>query len=123
MSKKLINLLLVVALLFTPITAFAQQTDSAGSALHEGRRLLQRGQADKALIQLKNALNLYTAAKTTLLWGGDWGVEDATHVAQLYGGYILPGSTLSDLHLSVSQWNTGNNSVYHVEQFRIQGLA
>jgi tetratricopeptide (TPR) repeat protein len=62
-TKKLVNLLLVVALLFTPITAFAQQTDSAGSALHEGRRLLQRGQADKALIQLKNALNLYTAAK------------------------------------------------------------
>ncbi|MGN7860083.1 DUF4185 domain-containing protein [Microbacterium sp. 22303] len=67
--------------------------------------------------------NLYTAAKTTLLWGGNWGAEDAIHVAQLYGGYILPGSTLPDLHLSVSQWNTGDNSVYHVEQFRIQGLV
>src|ERR1041385_4245014 len=63
MSKKLVNLLLVVALLFTPLTAFAQQTDSAGAALHEGRRLLKRGQADKALVQLRNALNLYTAAK------------------------------------------------------------
>src|ERR1044072_1467898 len=63
MSKKLINLLLVVALLFTPITAFTQQTDSAGTALREGRRLLKRGQADKALIQLKNALNLYPSAK------------------------------------------------------------
>jgi tetratricopeptide (TPR) repeat protein len=31
--------------------------------LHEGRRLLKRGQADKALIQLRQALNLYTAAK------------------------------------------------------------
>src|SRR5690349_21299232 len=63
MSKKLVKLLLVVALLFTPLTAFAQQTDSAGAALHEGRRLLKRGHADKALIQLRNALNLYTAAK------------------------------------------------------------
>src|ERR1044072_6512624 len=63
MSKKLVNLLLVVGLLFTPLTAFAQQTDSAGAALHEGRRLLKRGHADKALIQLRNALNLYTAAK------------------------------------------------------------
>src|ERR1041385_2423221 len=63
MSKKLVNLLLVVALLFTPLTAIAQQTDSAGAALHEGRRLLKRGHADKALIQLRNALNLYTAAK------------------------------------------------------------
>ena len=35
----------------------------AGSALREGKRLLKRGQADKALIQLRNALNLYTAAK------------------------------------------------------------
>jgi len=61
--KKLVNLLLVAALLVTPITAFAQQADQASTALHEGRRLLKRGQADKALIQLRNALNLYTAAK------------------------------------------------------------
>jgi len=40
-----------------------QQSDQAGTALHEGRRLLKRGQADKALVQLRNALNLYTAAK------------------------------------------------------------
>src|SRR5690349_25109703 len=40
-----------------------QQTDSASTALHEGRRLLKRGQADKALVQLRNALNLYTASK------------------------------------------------------------
>ena len=31
--------------------------------MREGRRLLKRGQADKALIQLRNALNLYTGAK------------------------------------------------------------
>lgn len=67
--------------------------------------------------------NLYTATKTTLLSGTEWGMEDASHVAQLYGGYIIPGSTLSDLHLSVSQWNTANNGVYHSEQFRIQGLV
>ena len=40
-----------------------QQTDQAGAALREGRRLLKRGQADQALIKLRNALNLYTAAK------------------------------------------------------------
>jgi CHAT domain-containing protein/predicted negative regulator of RcsB-dependent stress response len=44
-------------------TAPPQQTDQASTALHEGRRLLKRGQADKALVQLRNALNLYTAAK------------------------------------------------------------
>src|ERR1044072_5187405 len=62
-TKKFVGFLLAVLLSVTPITAFAQTTDQAGTALHEGRRLLKRGQADKALIQLRNALNLYTAAK------------------------------------------------------------
>jgi CHAT domain-containing protein len=63
-TKKVVSLSLVAVLLLVPVvSAYAQQTDQAGAALHEGRRLLKRGQADKALIQLKNALNLYTAAK------------------------------------------------------------
>jgi CHAT domain-containing protein/predicted negative regulator of RcsB-dependent stress response len=57
-----IGILLAIFLLVTPLS-FAQQTDSGGAALREGRRLLKRGQADKALVQLRNALNLYTAAK------------------------------------------------------------
>src|SRR6476620_2221462 len=40
----------------------APQTDQAGTALQEGRRLLKRGKADQALGQLKTALNLYTAS-------------------------------------------------------------
>jgi len=40
-----------------------QQTDQADVALHEGRRLLKRGRSDLALVQLRNALNLYTNAK------------------------------------------------------------
>ena len=43
--------------------ATVQQTDNAGAALQEGRRLLKRGKADQALGQLQTALNLYTAAK------------------------------------------------------------
>ncbi|MFD1718963.1 DUF4185 domain-containing protein [Georgenia deserti] len=67
--------------------------------------------------------NLYTAPTTTLIHGTQWGQEDDTHVAQLYGPYIIPGSTLSDLHLTLSQWNTTTNEVYHSMQFRVQGLA
>lgn len=51
---------------------------------------------------------------------------DDAHVAQLYGGYVIPGSTLQDLHLSLSQWNTtagANNIPYHAMQFRVQGLV
>lgn len=73
-TKKVMSLSLVLMLLLAPvITALAntpgaatpspQQADQAGTALREGRRLLKRGQADKALIQLRNALNLYTAAR------------------------------------------------------------
>src|SRR5690349_22892073 len=46
-------------------SALVQQTDQASTALHEGRRLLKRGRADQALVQLRNALNLYTAAKSS----------------------------------------------------------
>src|SRR5215208_2896672 len=60
--RKVTSVLLAVFLLISPVS-YAQQADSAGSALRDGRRLLKRGQADKALIQLRNALNLYTAAK------------------------------------------------------------
>lgn len=73
-SVKSIGVVLSTALLLAPVTSlvsastaatYVQQTDSAGAALREGRRLLKRGRADQALIQLRNALNLYTAAKNS----------------------------------------------------------
>ncbi len=67
---KFIAAFLAVAVLGTPLTLPArantpvvQQADQAGAALREGRRLLKRGHADQALIQLRTALNLYTTAK------------------------------------------------------------
>jgi CHAT domain-containing protein/tetratricopeptide (TPR) repeat protein len=69
-SKKMIGALMSVALLVAPLMLPARanppvvlQNDQAGAALRQGRRLLKRGQADQALIQLRNALNLYTSAK------------------------------------------------------------
>ena len=71
---KPIGVVLSAVLLVAPVTlpvqanttaANVQQADSAGTALREGRRLLKRGRADQALIQLRNALNLYTAAKNS----------------------------------------------------------
>lgn len=63
------SVLLAIAFLVLPITlpvgtsVYAQQADQAGTALREGRQLLKRGHADQALIKLRNALSLYTAAK------------------------------------------------------------
>lgn len=67
--------------------------------------------------------NLYTAHRRTLIWGGSWGNEDDSHVAQLYGGYIIPGSSLTNLHLAVSQWNTDAGWPYRVMQHHIQGFT
>nr|WP_207630391.1 MULTISPECIES: DUF4185 domain-containing protein [unclassified Actinopolyspora] len=63
--------------------------------------------------------NLYEARRTTLLRGTAWdGENHATgHVAQLYGAYLVPGSTPDELHLLVSQWNTERNWPYRVMQF------
>ena len=41
----------------------APQTDQAGSALQQGRKLLKRGQTAEALGHLQTALNLYTTSK------------------------------------------------------------
>ncbi|NMI01912.1 DUF4185 domain-containing protein [Pseudonocardia acidicola] len=64
--------------------------------------------------------DLYRSARATVLHGTSWEDEDHARgrVAQLYGGYIVPGSTLDDLHLVVSQWNTATNWPYRAMQFR-----
>jgi hypothetical protein len=55
--------------------------------------------------------------------GSAWNAEDHTNnrVAQLYGGYVLPGSQLDRIGgvgLVVSQWNTARGWPYRVMQFR-----
>jgi len=63
--------------------------------------------------------DLHRAPRATVLRGCNWPDEDHARgrVAQLYGGYILPGSTWARLFLVVSQWNTGTNWPYHTMQF------
>jgi len=56
--------------------------------------------------------------------GCSWEAEDhdGCRVAQLYGGYILPGSRLGvdgGVGLVVSQWNTARGWPYRVMQFRV----
>ncbi|WP_228265884.1 DUF4185 domain-containing protein [Microlunatus elymi] len=67
--------------------------------------------------------DLRQTESVTLLHGTSWDAQDTNHVAQLYGSYVIPGSRLDDLHLTVSQWNTSDNSVYHVSQYRFRGLG
>jgi D-arabinan endo alpha-(1,5)-arabinofuranosidase len=44
-------------------------------------------------------------------------VADQQSLPQNYGGYIVPGSTLDQAIILVSQWNTTTNDPYNVQQF------
>lgn len=65
--------------------------------------------------------NLYAAPVRTAAQGVGWDQEDHANgkVAQLYGGYVVPGSTADNFHLVISQWNTSTNWPYRAMQFRV----
>ncbi|GAT05560.1 DUF4185 domain-containing protein [Mycolicibacterium fortuitum] len=58
-----------------------------------------------------------TTPTTVVAQGGYWG--EPGKVPQNYGGYIMPGSTLDDMRILVSQWNTETGSPYTVGQFKV----
>jgi hypothetical protein len=73
-------------------------------------------------------INSPTAVRTAPLQrpvvGSAWDDEDhaASRVAQLYGGYVLPGSKLDvagGVGLVVSQWNTAHGWPYRAMQFTV----
>ncbi|MBD3577567.1 MULTISPECIES: DUF4185 domain-containing protein [Streptomyces] len=76
-----------------------------------------------ALVVDRPTADLGAAYRKTLIQGAAWGEEGGAHVAQPYGGYVVPGSRLDDLHLTVSQWRTGADWPYRVMQFRVRGLG
>jgi hypothetical protein len=58
-------------------------------------------------------------ARTVVAPGGDWNNPVPGTYPQNYGGFIMPGSTLDNLGILISQWNTGTNTPYVVEQFQV----
>ncbi|UNB53243.1 DUF4185 domain-containing protein [Mycolicibacterium sp. YH-1] len=75
---------------------------------------------------------LGTAPVTTVVFAADWPdrPDDLppphdNRLAQPYGGYISPGSTIDEVRVFVSQWNTlprGDNAPYRVIQFAVNPL-
>jgi hypothetical protein len=68
--------------------------------------------------------NLYEAEVQTPVVGTTWDAQDLTNnrVAQLYGGYVLPGSRLDvrgGVGLVVSQWDTATGWPYRAMQFKV----
>ncbi|WNM67080.1 lysin A [Gordonia Phage Schomber] len=67
--------------------------------------------------------NMYTTPLQTPIVGTSWGAESHAEgkVAQLYGGYILPGSELdkeNGVGIIVSQWKTDSGWPYKAMQFQ-----
>ncbi|MFD5897777.1 DUF4185 domain-containing protein [Streptomyces sp. NPDC060366] len=65
--------------------------------------------------------NLFTTPEQTMIVPTVPGRETGNAVASPYGGFIIPGSDLRDLHITVSQWFDNQN--YRVMQYRVNGLA
>jgi hypothetical protein len=72
--------------------------------------------------------SLGTAPVTTVVFASEWpepverlGPPEDNRLAQPYGGYISPGSTLDELRVFISQWNTGprGGTPYRVIQFAL----
>ncbi|OMC46816.1 hypothetical protein A5744_08165 [Mycobacterium sp. IS-1264] len=68
--------------------------------------------------------NLYETEVQTPVVGTTWDAQNlaGNQVAQLYGGYVLPGSRLDvpgGVGLVVSQWNTATGWPYRTMQFRV----
>ena len=73
---------------------------------------------------MRNLANLYEAKVQTPVVGTTWDAQDLANcrVAQLYGGYVLPGSRLDTpggVGLVVSQWNTDTGWPYRTMQLRV----
>ncbi|WP_036460595.1 DUF4185 domain-containing protein [Mycobacterium sp. 141] len=69
--------------------------------------------------------NMYTTPLQTPVVGSSWADEDPadSRVAQLYGGYLLPGSRFDvqgGVGLVVSQWRTNTGWPYRAMQFKAQ---
>lgn len=67
-------------------------------------------------------------AVTIVKHGPWWNRQTPDNWSQPYGGYIVPGSTLNNLDLVISQWNTGQSAAgntrprYTSTQFNTRGL-
>lgn len=99
--------------------------------LIDGKPVLSYFNAGNGNMEVRVAYDptgLGTAPVTTVVTKGDWPepAEDlpppeVNELAQPYGGYISPGSTLDELRVFVSQWNTGprGGTPYRVIQFAV----
>jgi hypothetical protein len=100
----------------------------------DGKTVLSYFNASNGNMEVRVAENptaLGTAPVTTVVFAGEWPdpAEDlpppeVNRLAQPYGGYISPGSTLDEVRVFISQWNTlpRAQAPYRVIQFAVNPL-
>ncbi len=101
----------------------------------DGKTVLSYFNASNGNMEVRVAdgpTGLGTTPVTTVVFAGAWPDNadelpppEDNRLAQPYGGYISPGSTLDELRVFVSQWNTSpqaDNAPYRVIQFAVNPL-
>lgn len=113
---------------YAPIVSNNMDAGEMSLRFVEGHWVLSVFNAQTASIEVRIAdsitadWNAITPARVVVSNGG-WGVaQDENNFTQLYGGYIVPGSTIGNMDFVVSQWNTSTNARYNSTQFNVKGL-
>ena len=115
----------------SPTPLWADRVGEISMKQIEGKTVLSYFNASAGNMEIRVAddpTQLGTAPATTVVFAGDWpdpadalpAPEDNT-LAQPYGGYISPGSTLDEVRVFISQWNTASRErgPYRVLQFAV----
>ena len=98
----------------------------------DGKTVLSYFNASTANMEVRVAddpTGLGTAPVTTVVYAAPWPdpaeslpAPDDNRLAQPYGGYLSPGSTLDELRIFISQWNNADprsHAPYRVIQFAV----
>ena len=113
----------------TPTPLWPDKVGETSMRQIDGRTVLSYFNATTGTMEIRVAADptgLGAAPVTTVVRAGEW--PDPPEVlagdnllAQPYGGYISPGSTLDEVRVFVSQWNTGPRDLapYRVLQFAV----
>ena len=114
----------------TPTPLWPDQVGEMNLRQIDGKTVLSYFNASTGNMEIRVAAHptgLGTAPVTTVVRADTWPQppevlpRDDTRLAQPYGGYISPGSTLDEVRVLISQWNTGprDRAPYRVIQFAV----
>ncbi|MDU0478575.1 DUF4185 domain-containing protein [Staphylococcus chromogenes] len=113
---------------YAPIVSHRMDAGEMSLRYIEGHWVLSVFNAQTAAIEVRIAdsitadWNAIKPARVVVSNGGRGMVQDENNFTQLYGGYIVPGSTLANMDFVVSQWNTTTHARYNSTQFNVKGL-